>query len=40
MSLGGPEYTLICNINEMPWVQYVFYYEEKTNTEHVLWERS
>ncbi len=40
MSLGNPERSLICNINEQTDVQYVFYYEAKTNTEHVLWERS
>ena len=40
MSIGGPERTLICNINEEPEISYVFYYEAKTNTEHVLWERS
>ena len=40
MTSGEPERTLICNINEKPWVEYVFYYEAKTNTEHVLWERS
>ncbi|HAG13681.1 MAG TPA: hypothetical protein DCG49_07440 [Ruminococcus sp.] len=40
MTDGEPERTLICNINEKPWVEYVYYYEATTNTEHVLWERS
>lgn len=39
LSLGDAERSYIGNIDDLE-VDYIFYYEAKTDTEHVLWERS